>query len=114
MKRKKTTSDGLFGFEILKPERQPKPDVPHPDLGKLLGLLREGPKHPKQLRRLVDNLDDRIAQLRGQGHKIKSVTFYGQTSWVYVLSENGRYCGVEGDKGRDDYGDTLNYGERDE
>lgn len=107
------TSNGLFDFDILKPERQPKPDVPHPDLAKLLGLLRAGPKHPDQLRKLVDNAADRIEQLRSHGHAIKSVLFYGQAHWVYVLSENGRYCGVAGEKGRDDYGDTLNYGERD-
>lgn len=42
-----------------------------------------------------------MAALRADGHVIKSVGFYGDRHWVWCLVENGRYCGVHGDKGKD-------------
>lgn len=68
---------------------------------RLLTLLRQKPRHPGWLRKHVKDYDRLIATLRGQGHRIKSILFYGQTDWVFCLSEKGRLCGVKGDAGQD-------------
>lgn len=94
--------------------KQPKPDIPDPNLSRLLSLLRSGPQHPDTLRKTFPDCDGLIRKLRERKHRIKSILFCGQAQWVCCIVENGRLCGVEGEKGDYPYSDEIiMYGQED-
>jgi hypothetical protein len=89
-------------FDLFDVKGQPKAGPPDPMPGRLLAVLREGPKHRDWLWRDFPAYKEVIEQLRAAGHVIKSISFPNRADdWVYALCENGRVCGVEGKAGED-------------